>query len=154
MFCHLFIAGRCHNSPTLFFAHSLHTNIHICRSREEVRRENMLIKISAGRRCTGDTRHRSSYSLRMASVCDSSGDMSPPSEDCESLAWIMKESLSSSASRSGDVEEELELDTLEARCCRRDRSILNRLSLFSSGRAVDAELGGNRDMVAAGWWWC
>lgn len=31
-----------------------------------------------------------------------------PSEDCESLGWRVKESLSSSAPRSGEVEEEEE----------------------------------------------
>ena len=47
-----------------------------------------------------------------------------PREDCESLAWSMKESLSSSAPRSGEVLEELELDALDMRCRRRERDML------------------------------
>lgn len=50
--------------------------------------------------------------------------MSIPREDCESLGCCMKESLSSSTPRSGDVEEDEELDRLDMRCSRRERDIL------------------------------
>lgn len=86
----------------------------------------MLISSSAGSRWTGETRHRSSYSRRMASDCDCSGDMSIPRDDCESFACIIKESLSSSIPRSGEVEAELLLE-LDTRCNRRERAMVVRL---------------------------
>ena len=107
---HLFIAGRCQSKPTLFLAHSFETSMHVWRSAGELRREKMAINNSAGKRCTGDTRHRSSCSLLAAVSSELSGDMSIPSEDCESLECSMRESLSSSAPRSGEVEEEEEFE--------------------------------------------
>ena len=50
-----------------------------------------------------------------------------PNEDCESLACSMIESLSSSSPRSGEVEEEDELESLDMRCRRRERDILGRV---------------------------
>lgn len=50
--------------------------------------------------------------------------MSAPSEDCESFAWIMKESLSSSGPRSGDVDEELEEEELDLRSRCRERDMI------------------------------
>lgn len=48
-----------------------------------------------------------------------------PREDWESLGCSMKESLSSSSTpRSGEVEEEEELEALLARCIRRERDML------------------------------
>lgn len=47
-----------------------------------------------------------------------------PSDDTESLACSMKESLSSSAPRSGEVEEEDELEPLDMRLRRRDRDMV------------------------------
>lgn len=93
----------------------------------------MLISSSAGRRCTGDTRQRSSYSLRMAASWERSWEMSAPSEDCESLAWIMKESLSSSAPRSGDVDEELLEEPLDMRWARRRGAIVVENGVVSDG---------------------
>ena len=81
------------------------------------------MRSSAGSRWTGDTRHRSSYSRRAESSCDLSGDMSMPRDDCESFGCSMKESLSSSTPRSGEVEEDEELDPLDRRCIRRDRDM-------------------------------
>lgn len=86
--------------------------------------ENMAIISSAGRREMGDTRHRSSMALRSASSSES-GDMEGAREDCESLVWNMRESLSSSSSstpRSGEVEAEVsEREALTSRSARRER---------------------------------
>lgn len=83
----------------------------------------MLMSSSAGSLCTGDTRHRSSYSRRMAASYERSADTSAPSDDCESFGWIMKESLSSSGPRSGEVEVELDEDELDRRSNCRDRDM-------------------------------
>ena len=95
----------------------------------------MLINSSAGRRCTGETRHRSSYSRRAESDCESSRDVSIPSEDWESLACSMKESLSSSMPRSGEVDvEDVFESLLETRCSRpreRDMVVVYSLVLLS-----------------------
>ena len=96
----------------------------VCRSEGELRREKMAMRSSAGKRWTGDTRHRSSCALRAAASSDISGEMSIPREDWESLGCCMKESLSSSSPRSGEVEEEEELDPLELRCSRLERDIV------------------------------
>lgn len=136
--------------------------MHICKSRGDVRRAKMLMSISAGRRWTGDTRHLSSYSLLIASVWDCSGDISIPSDDAESLAWSMKESLSSSTPRSGEVLEELELDALDMRCRRLERDMLQDVCGVSVTCAytrskVKPECG-RSDGVDRGWgrrsaWW-
>lgn len=50
--------------------------------------------------------------------------MATPIEDCESLAWAMKKSVSSSAARSGDVDPDVsEGAVLEHRPSSRERSI-------------------------------
>jgi hypothetical protein len=124
------MAGLCQRSPTLFLAQSFDTSIHDSRSFGALRREKMWIKSSAGKRWTGDTRHRSSNSRWANSSCESSGGLSIPSEDCESFAWSMKESLSSSTPRSGDVEEEEFEEVLARRCIRRGRVAVDAIAML------------------------
>lgn len=50
--------------------------------------------------------------------------MSAPSEDWESLTCSVKESLSSSAPRSGEVEEELLEEPVDVRWVRRARAMM------------------------------
>lgn len=88
--------------------------------------EKMAIISSAGRREMGDTRHLSSIARRRASS-SSSGDTEGARDDCESLVWYMRESLSSSSSsgpRSGDVEAEVsEREALTSRSVRLERAM-------------------------------
>lgn len=86
---------------------------------------NMEIMSSAGRRETGDRRHRSSIARRSASSSES-GDTEGAREDCESLPWYMRESLSSSSGpRSGEVEAEVsEREALTSRSWRRERAMV------------------------------
>ena len=115
MLSHRFMPGLCHNSATLFLAHSFDTSIQFRRSFGALSLAKILISNSAGRRATGDTRHLSSYSILAAAFCDVSEDISTPNEEAESLGCSMKESLSSSALRSGEVDDEEELDALDMR---------------------------------------
>lgn len=108
------------------------------RSAGEESLANMEISNSAGRREMGDTRHRSSMALRRASWSES-GETEGAREDCESLAWNMSESLSSSSTpRSGDVDAEVsEREALTSRSARREREREAMLcSLFTGRRAV------------------
>lgn len=50
-----------------------------------------------------------------------------PNEDCESFACNMIESLSSSSPRSGEVEEEDEMEPLDMRWRRRERDMFGRV---------------------------
>ena len=124
MLSHLFIAGRCHSRATLFRAQSLLTLIHLKRSAGALIRENMLISNSAGSLWTGETRHSSSKSCRASTSSEVSGERSIPSEDAESLGCCVKESASSSVPRSGEVEEEEELEPLDMRWRRPLRDML------------------------------
>lgn len=73
------------------------------RSEVEDNLANMEIISSAGRREMGDMRQRSSNSRCKASW-SSSGEADGASDESESFSWSMKESLSSSTPRSGEVD--------------------------------------------------
>lgn len=95
--------------------------MHDCKSLVEERREKIWMSNSAGRRQTGERRHRSSYSALLSW----SGRMEGASDEAESFAWSMNESLSSSAPRSGEVEDEEEMEASELRCCRLARAMVD-----------------------------
>ena len=111
----MFVCGRCQSNPTLFLAHSLDTSMQFFKSPGEDSFANIAIISSAGKRQIGDTRHLSSIS-RLPILSVKSEDTEGASDDCESFAWSMKESLSSSTPRSGDVEaDESEFEPLRDR---------------------------------------
>lgn len=98
---------------------------------------NIEIISSAGRRDMGERRHLSSISRAYASSSEVEGAI----DDCESLACSMKESLSSSGQRSGEVEaDESELARPPGRrSCRRERVMMwarGGGASAASGRAV------------------
>lgn len=114
---HLLQDGRCHSIPTQFAAQIWHTSIQFSISAVELSFENIAIRISGGSRPIGG----------IAASCLSmfpSRTVVTPTDDCESLACAMKKSVSSSAARSGDVEEEdSERASLGNRAAGRERSI-------------------------------
>lgn len=117
---HLLQEGRCHSIPTQFAAQLRHTSMQLSRSAGELSLENIAISISGGRRpIGGTTAFWTLFTLRSRKVAT-------PTEDCESLAWAMKKSVSSSAARSGDVEDDdSEGASLGNRAAGRERSITN-----------------------------
>jgi hypothetical protein len=135
---HLFVDGRCQSSPTLFPAQSFDTSMQFLRSAGDESFANTAIMSSAGRRETGDTRACSSMARRRASS-SSSGDTEGAREDRESLDCIMIESLSSSKSRSGEVEadDESDREVLASLSVLRERIVpWTRVSLGFSAMAI------------------
>ena len=112
---------------------------------------NMEIISSAGRRETGERRNRSSMARRRASSSES-GDTEGAREDCESLPWYMRESLSSSSGpRSGDVEADVsEREALTSRSCRRERAMVVCGERVSGACGGGGRLCTGRDVVVGG----
>lgn len=111
--------GRCHSIPTEFAAHPRHTSMELSISEGATNFEKIAIRISGGRRPIGGSGSDVSLGKR------ESRKLATPMEDCESLAWAMKKSVSSSAARSGDVDPEVsEGAALEHRPASRSRCIL------------------------------
>lgn len=98
MLSQLLHEGRCQRMPTQFAAHPLHTRMQLNMSEGKDSLAKMAMRISGGRRPIGG-RYRSVSWWGWASR------VATPTDDCESFAWAVKKSVSSSAVRSGDVDE-------------------------------------------------
>jgi hypothetical protein len=112
--------GRCHSIPTQLAAHPRHTSMQLSRSAVELSFANIEIRSSGGRRPIGG------ITVFLEFWSRGSRKFPTPTEDCESLAWAMKKSVSSSTVRSGEVDDEdSEGTSLEKRSGCRERGILD-----------------------------
>jgi len=98
----------------------------LSRSAVELSFANIEIRSSGGRRPIGGSTVFLGFGSR------GSRKFPTPTDDCESLAWAMKKSVSSSAARSGEVEDEVsEGASLENRAENRGRGITTAADVLS-----------------------